>query len=57
MFRRTATLSTAGTSTGKARRDLGVKFCDGYGVTTRAERSARRLDAARTSAGAVVPRI
>lgn len=50
MFRRT---STSKRSTG---RDLGVKFCDGYGVSTRAERSDRRLEAARTSA-AMIARI
>ena len=50
MFRRTGVI-------GKQVRDLGVKFCDGCGISTRAERSARRLDAARTSAAANTPRI
>ncbi|NUR63659.1 MAG: hypothetical protein HOV87_34115 [Catenulispora sp.] len=52
MFRRTSS-STSKRSTG---RDLGVKFCDGYGITTRAERSDQRLQAARTSA-AMITRI
>jgi len=43
MFRRS-------TSTSKHGRDLGVKFYDGVGVSTRAQRSAQRLDSARTSA-------
>ncbi|WP_194891722.1 hypothetical protein [Catenulispora pinisilvae] len=51
MFRRIISTSS------KAHRDFGVKFCDGYGVTTRAERSARRLDAARTSAAVKLPRV
>jgi hypothetical protein len=42
MFRRT-------TLTGKNPRDLGVKFCDGCGISTRAERGLRRLEAARTA--------
>jgi hypothetical protein len=54
MFRRT---STSTVTSSKARRDLGVKFCDGYGITTRTERSARRLEAARTSAGTTIPRV
>ena len=49
MFRRSNT-------TGKQDRDLGVKFCDGCGISTRAERSARRLEAARTAAVMSVPR-
>lgn len=43
MFRRT-------TSSSKTPRDLGVKFCDGCGISTRAERGQRRLEAARTAA-------
>ncbi|MEY9911282.1 hypothetical protein ABIA35_007534 [Catenulispora sp. MAP12-49] len=54
MFRRTATGTTTAART---RRDLGVKFCDGYGVTTRTERSTRRLEAARVAAGTVIPRV
>lgn len=38
-------------------RDLGVKFCDGCGVSTRAQRSARRLEAARTSAVLNLPHL
>jgi hypothetical protein len=34
----------------KSDKTADVKFCDGCGVTTRAERSQRRLDAARTDA-------
>jgi hypothetical protein len=51
MFRRISTTSY------KAHREQGVKFCDGYGVTTRAERSNRRLDAARTSTAVQLPRV
>jgi hypothetical protein len=40
---------------GKQVRDLGVKFCDGCGISTRAERGARRLDAARTAAAMNLP--
>jgi hypothetical protein len=43
-------------STGKRLRDLGVRFCDGCGISTRAQRSARRLDAARTAAMNLVTR-
>lgn len=43
MFRRT-------TSSSKNPRDLGVKFCDGCGISTRAERGQRRLEDARTAA-------
>lgn len=50
MFRRTSTSS-------KTRREFGVKFCDGYGVTTRAERSDQRLEAARNSAVTYLPRV
>lgn len=50
MFRRVTTSI-------KTRRDLGVKFCDGYGVSTQTERSDARLDAARTSAARQLPRI
>ncbi|GAA1964895.1 hypothetical protein [Catenulispora subtropica] len=50
MFRRSSTSS-------KTRRDLGVKFCDGYGVSTAAERSDARLDATRTAAAMRLPRI
>lgn len=42
MFRRTAT-------TGKSHCDLGVKFCDGCGISTRAERGQRRLEDVRTA--------
>lgn len=56
MFRRIST-STPTTSTSGKARDLGVKFCDGYGISTRTERSARRLEAARTSAVTATPRI
>jgi hypothetical protein len=42
MFRRTTTSE-------KHRRDLGVKFCDGWGVSTQAERGAQRLEDARTA--------
>jgi hypothetical protein len=45
------------TTTGKQARDLGVRFCDGCGISTAAERSARRLAAARTSAAINLPRI
>jgi hypothetical protein len=51
MFRRIAT------AVSKTHRDLGVKFCDGFGVSTRSERSARRLDAARASAVIGIPRV
>ena len=50
MFRRS-------TTTSKTRRDLGVKFCDGYGITTSAERADARLDRVRTSAALQIPRI
>lgn len=50
MFRRS-------TTPGKSARDLGVKFCDGCGISTSTERSARRMDAARTAAAASIPRI
>ncbi|NUR27865.1 MAG: hypothetical protein HOV83_18810 [Catenulispora sp.] len=50
MFRRVTTSS-------KTRRDLGVKFCDGYGISTQAERSDARLDAVRTSATLSMPRV
>jgi hypothetical protein len=50
MFRRFTTSS-------KTRRDLGVKFCDGYGISTQAERSDARLDAARASAALQLPRV
>lgn len=54
MFRR---ISTSTVTFSKTRRDLGVKFCDGSGISTRSERSTRRLEAARAAAGTVVPRI
>jgi hypothetical protein len=54
MFRRISTLAATSSTT---RRDLGVKFCDGHGISTRTERSARRLEAARSSAGNVLPRV
>ena len=54
MFRR---ISTSTMTSDKTGRDLGVKFCDGYGITTRTERSARRLEAARAMAGITIPRI
>ena len=54
MFRR---ISTSATTSSKDRRDFGVKFCDGYGISTRTERSARRLEAARFSAGTAIPRV
>ena len=54
MFRRTATGTT---TAAKTRRDLGVKFCDGYGISTRTERAARRLEAARSSATTALPHI
>lgn len=54
MFRR---ISTSAITSSKTRRDLGVKFCDGYGISTRTERSARRLEAARFSAGTTIPRV
>lgn len=50
MFRRS-------TTPGKSVRDLGVKFCDGCWISTAAERSARRMDAARTAVVAGIPRI
>jgi hypothetical protein len=46
MFRRTSTKRSTD-------RDFGVKFCDGYGISTRAERSDRRLEAARASAAMI----
>ncbi|GAA2022416.1 hypothetical protein GCM10009839_19800 [Catenulispora yoronensis] len=49
MFRRS-------TNAAKTRRDLGVKFCDGQGVSTQAERSDARLDALRASAVMKLPR-
>lgn len=45
------------TTFGKSARDLGVKFCDGCGISTAAERSARRMDTARTAAATGIPRI
>jgi hypothetical protein len=54
MFRR---ISTSTITSSKAGRDFGVKFCDGYGISTRTERSARRLAAARTSALTTLPRV
>ena len=59
MFRRISTSATTSsvTTSSKDRRDFGVKFCDGYGISTRTERSARRLEAARFSAGTVIPRV
>ena len=57
MFRRISTTTSTGTGTSGKARDLGVKFCDGYGVSTRTERSARRLEAARTSAVTAIPHI
>ena len=53
MFRRSGTSSAFG----KTRRDLGVKFCDGYGISTQAERSDARLQASRTSAAMQLPRV
>jgi hypothetical protein len=50
MFRRVTTSS-------KYRLNLGVKFCDGCGVSTQAERSDARLNAARTSVASQLPRI
>ncbi|WP_194906346.1 hypothetical protein [Catenulispora rubra] len=50
MFRRSGSI-------GKQARDLGVKFCDGSGISTSVERSARRLEAARTAAVLSLPRI
>lgn len=50
MFRRSSTI-------GKPARDLGVKFCDGSGITTSVERSARRLEAARAASVLSLPRI
>lgn len=50
MFRRISIIS-------RQARDLGVQFCDGCGITTSVERSARRLEAARTSAVLSLPRI
>lgn len=50
MFRRSGIIS-------KQARDLGVKFCDGCGIITSVERSARRLEAARAAAVLSMPRI
>ncbi|GAA1991333.1 hypothetical protein [Catenulispora subtropica] len=50
MFRRSITSK-------RTARDLGVLFTDGHGVSTHAERSAQRLDAARTSAAMKLSRI
>ena len=50
MFRRSSAI-------GKHVRDLGVKFCDGSGISTSVERSARRLEAARTAAVLSLPRV
>ncbi|ACU77432.1 hypothetical protein Caci_8613 [Catenulispora acidiphila DSM 44928] len=50
MFRRTGVI-------GKQVRDLGVKFCDGCGISTSVERSARRLEAVRTAAVLSLPRV
>ena len=48
MFRRSTRSSDSfATSTDKHARDLGVKFCDGSGISTRAERGLCRLEAAR----------
>jgi hypothetical protein len=58
MFGRISTSSSSSnSSSSKTGRDLGVKFCDGYGISTRSERSARRLKAARTSAATTMPRV
>lgn len=59
MIRRTSTsVSSTGTGTAdRTRRDFGVKFCDGYGISTRTERAARRLEAARSAATTALPHI
>jgi hypothetical protein len=59
MIRRisTAVTATSAVTADRNRRDLGVKFCDGYGISTRTERAARRLEAARSSATIALPHI
>jgi len=57
MIRRISTTLGSTVTAGKTRRDLGVKFCDGYGISTRSERAARRLEAARSTATIALPHI
>ena len=59
MIRRISTAVTASSTAtaDRTRRDLGVKFCDGYGISTRTERAARRLEAARSAATTALPHI
>lgn len=42
---------------GKTRRDAGVKFCDGHGISTQAERADCRLDEIRNSGALQLPRV